>query len=148
MLGYVTYTNSSSLYPVGNVSDWVMNNYHEYEPYAGYILHGDRSDELNSVMKDMFDVRSEYNTEGKYVFPLSDIYLPPKEYTIPVSRSLYMLQDMDNGYFLQIKSIGKSKETYMVARDIPLYIGKEGSFLLLDKMEGAEEIMDILSIKK
>lgn len=135
MIGYVTYTNSSPLYPHGDVLEWVMTHYDTYAPYSGYRMKGPRDVELNEAMETIFKVREEHDTTGKYVLPLTSYVSPPSSFMVPVDRRMYLLEDAGDGFYVQTRRVGTKKERYMVGVDIPLYIGSRGAFLLLDEKD-------------
>lgn len=144
MIGYVTYTTSSALYPRGDVLAWVRANYDVYAPYAGYVMKGPRDAELNRVMHLLFDVRHEYDTTGKYVVPIdtNSHAIPPDGYMVPVMRRMYILDEN----LRQVRMVGTKMERYMVGLDIPIYVGKRGAFLLVDDPSMATQITRALSI--
>lgn len=137
MIGYVTYTTSSPLYPHDDVLEWVRSHYDVYAPYSGYRMKGPRDIELNQAMDIVFKIREEYDTTGKYILPLEEgsYVSPPSSFLVPVDRRMYIVEDVGDGFYRQVRQVGSKKERYMVGIDIPIYIGSEGSFLLLDEKD-------------
>lgn len=110
----------------------ISDNRDLFYPYRHYIFQGEYDTYINDAINLLFIPKKEDVSIGSYIYIFNrDIFLPEK-YGIPISRDVYLLEHINGNIYMQ-KNILPLTETYQVylIYDTPLYIGKNGSFLLL-----------------
>lgn len=158
MNGYITYTDTSELSPVYEypftvngtlyrspddaitqgsdplevMLQHIRNRYALYSQYKEYRFSGTHSSFLNQAIDMLFLPRNEPVMIDKYIYLIPErLYLPP-EFGIPVIRPTYQLKRITENIYQQERAIDVPDlyNLYVIDK-IPLYSGKNGSFLSL-----------------
>lgn len=160
--GYIEYDDLSPLSPIpfnpdddplGTMLAHVRDNRDLYLPYKDYIFIGRYADLLNEAIRILFSSRREFLTTGyyQYVLPENAPILPVK-YTVPVVRNVYVTEAIDVNMgnvtlYRQIRPLTQV-ETYNVGlfNGVPMYIGRQGSFLLSSTIMNGNDVDLILAM--
>lgn len=125
----------SGIRDINSIIYQYVNEYRDiYELYKNYLFSGIYSDVLNTAIQDILVTKIEDTNLNKYIYLIPFSINIPKMHSISVSRNIYILDYVRDQVYKQVGIIPNMMDTYDVylIRDTPLYIGKKGSFFLLN----------------
>lgn len=117
-----------------------------YKPYQNYIFQGKYSDILNRAISLILLPRREPISTNVYQYIYPDKPLPPTEYSIRIRRNVYITDKVRDNLYRQVRPLDTT-EVYDVALigEFPVYIGKQGAFILIPSIDDVDRVESMLN---